>query len=288
MTLTTVDEQTISFPWIELVKNAYAMRVRVTNFSAVGKRSFTRILGKAVGGINSYFLMQDGDPLSADYLPSEDLDLDKVAAVGLDGRCYDENAEEINENLRCLTLSHAPVTDQAVLLAQRAMVIEGLISQNLEHLMLPEPVVDGTSPDVVIKTDPSKNASDWTKFDANDDHDTIVRPEVKRLSQWDNGQLKTLLQNTALSFQMETGLPPQDAQILDTLGATTQSLVSNRESFVSRIYVIKQDLNAVFEPLGITLDYELTFPQTAQDIASIGDAYGKGADADILKKYQVV
>ena len=288
MTLTIVDEQTISFPWIELVKNAYSMRIRVTNFSAVGKRSFTRILSKAVGGANSYFLMQDGDPLSTDYLPAEDLQLDKITAVGLDGRCYDENANEINENLRCLTLSHAPVTDQAVLLAQRAMVIEALISKNLEHLMLPEPVVVGTSPDVVIKTDPSKSASDWTKFDANDDHDTIVRPEVKRLSQWDNGQLKTLLQNTVLSFQMETGLPPQDAQVLDTLGATTQSLVSNRESFVSRIYVIKQDLNAVFESLGIALDYELTFPQTAQDIASIGDAYGKGADADILKKYQVV
>ena len=154
--------------------------------------------------------------------------------------------------------------------------------------MLPEPVVVGTSPDVVIKADPNKNPANWTKFDANDDHDTIVRPEVKRLSQWDNGQLKTLLQNTVLSFQMETGLPPQDAQVLDTLGATTQSLVSNRESFVSRVCVIKQDLNAVFESLGIKLDYELTFPQTAQDIASIGDAYGKGADADILKKYQVV
>lgn len=288
MTLTIVDEQAISFPWIELVKNAYSMRVRVTNFSAVGKRSFTRILSKAVGGAKSYFLMQDGDPLSTDYIPFEDLQLEKVAAVGLDGRCYDENTNEINENLRCLTLSHAPVTDQAVLLAQRAMVIEGLISKNLEHLMLPEPVVVGTSPDVVIKTDPSKSASDWTKFDANDDHDTIVRPEVKRLSQWDNGQLRTLLQNTALSFLMETGLPPQDAQVLDTLSATTQSLVSNRESFVSRIYAIKQDLGAVFDSLGITLDYELTFPQTAQDIASIGDAYGKGADADILKKYQVV
>lgn len=129
MTLTIVDEQAISFPWIELVKNAYSMRVRVSNFSAVGKRSFTRILSKAVGGVNSYFLMQDGDPLSTDYLPSADLQLEKVAAVGLDGRCYDENADEINENLRCLTLSHAPVTDQAVLLAQRAMVIEGLISQ---------------------------------------------------------------------------------------------------------------------------------------------------------------
>lgn len=288
MTLTIVNEQAISFPWVELVKNAYSMRVRVTNFSAVGKRSFTRILSKAVGGANSYFLMQDGDPLSTDYLPSEDLQLEKVAAVGLDGRCYDENANEINENLRCLTLSHAPITDQAVLLAQRAMVIESLISKNLEHLILPEPVVVGTSPDVIIKTDPSKSASDWTKFDANDDHDTIVRPEVKRLSQWDNGQLKTLLQNTVLSFQMETGLPPQDAQVLDTLGATTQSLVSNRESFVSRIYVIKQDLNAVFESLDIALDYELTFPQTAQDIASIGDAYGKGADSDVLKKYQVV
>lgn len=152
MTLTIVDEQAISFPWIELVKNAYSMRIRVTNFSAVGKRSFTRILSKAVGGANSYFLMQDGDPLSTDYLPSEDLQLEKVAAVGLDGRCYDENANEINENLRCLTLSHAPVTDQAVLLAQRAMVIEALISKNLEHLMLPEPVVVGTSPDVVIKS----------------------------------------------------------------------------------------------------------------------------------------
>lgn len=288
MTLPIVKEQAISFPWIELVKNAYSMRVRVSNFSAVGKRSFTRILAKAVGGTKSYFLMQDGDPLSVDYIPSADLPLSKITAVGLDGRCYDENAEEVDENLRCLSLSHPPVTDQAILLAQRAMVIEHLISQNLEHLLLPEPVVVGTSPDVVIKTDPNKNPANWTKFDANDDHDTIVRPEVKRLSQWDNGQLKTLLQNTALSFQMETGLPPQDAQILDTLGASTQSLVSNRESFVSRIYVIRQDLNAVFEPLGITLDYDLTFPQTAQDIAAIGDAYGKGADAAILKKYQVV
>lgn len=288
MTLTVVDEQAISFPWIELIKNAYSMRIRVTNFSAVGKRSFTRIVSKAVGGSKSYFLMQDGDPLSTDYLSTAEPPLKKVAAVGLDGRCYDANAEEIDENLRCLTLSHPPVTDQAILLAQRAMTIERLISQNIEHLMLPEPVVVGTSPDVVIKADPNKNPANWTKFDANDDHDTIVRPEVKRLSQWDNGQLKTLLQNTALSFQMETGLPPQDAQILDTLGATTQSLVSNRESFVSRIYLIKQDLNAIFEPLGIALDYELTFPQTAQDIASIGDAYGKGADAEILKRYQVM
>lgn len=288
MTFTIVSEQATSFPWIELIKNAYSMRIRVTNFSAVGKRSFTRILSKAVGGGKSYFLMQDGDPLSVDYLPASSLPLGRITAVGLDGRCYDGNAEEVDENLRCLTLSHPPVTDQAILLAQRAMVIEHLISQNLEHLMLPEPVVVGTSPDVIIKADPNKDPANWTKFDANDDHDTIVRPEVKRLSQWDNGQLKTLLQNTALSFQMETGLPPQDAQILDTLGASTQSLVSNRESFVSRVSIIKQDLNAVFEPLGIALDYELTFPQTAQDIASIGDAYGKGADAGILKKYQVV
>ena len=288
MTLTIVDEQSISFPWIELIKNAYSMRIRVTNFSAVGKRSFTRIVSKAVGGARSYFLMQDGDPLSTDYMPSAKPPLEKVAAVGLDGRCYDGNAEEIDENLRCLTLSHPPVTGQAILLAQRAMVIEQLISQNIEHLMLPEPVVVGTSPDVVIKTDPNKDPANWTKFDANDDHDTIVRPEVKRLSQWDNGQLKTLLQSTALSFQMETGLPPQDAQILDTLGATTQSLVSNRESFVSRIALIRQDLNAIFEPLGVTMDYEVPFPQTAQDIASIGDAYGKGADAEILKKYQVM
>lgn len=288
MTLPIVAEQAISFPWIELIKNAYSMRVRVTNFSAVGKRSFTRILSKAVGGCKSYFLMQDGDPLSVDYLPAASLPLAKITAIGLDGRCYDGAGDEVDENLRCLTLSHPPVTGQAILLAQRAMVIERLISQNLEHLLLPEPVVVGTSPDVVIKTDPNKNPANWTKFDANDDHETIVRPEVKRLSQWDNGQLKTLLQNTALSFQMETGLPPQDAQILDTLGASTQSLVSNRESFVSRISIIKQDLNAVFEPLGVTLDYELTFPQTAQDIASIGDAYGKGADAAILKNYQVV
>lgn len=288
MTLPIVSEKSISFPWIELIKNAYSMRVRVTNFSAVGKRSFSRILAKAVGGSKSFFIMQDGDPLSVDYLPASSLPLSKVTAVGLDGRCYDNDANEVDENLRCLTLSHPPVTDQAILLAQRAMVIERLISQNLEHLMLPEPVVVGTSPDVVIKADPNKNPANWTKFDANDDHETIVRPEVKRLSQWDNGQLKTLLQSTALSFQMETGLPPQDAPILDTLGAATQSLVSNRESFVSRVYLIKQDLNAVFESLDVALDYELTFPQTAQDIASIGDAYGKGADAGILKKYQVV
>ena len=73
MTLTIVDEQAISFPWIELVKNAYSMRVRVTNFSAVGKRSFTRILSKAIGGVKTYLHMQDGDPLSTAYLPSSDL-----------------------------------------------------------------------------------------------------------------------------------------------------------------------------------------------------------------------
>ena len=34
--------------------------------------------------------------------------------------------------------------------------------------------------------------------------------------------------------------------------------------------------------------HALVAAQTAQDIASIGDAYGKGADSEVLKKYQVV
>ncbi len=291
----TMKTDTFDFPWIGLVKNSYTMRLRVSNFDNVGRRCFSRIVSDAIGGERSFFIWQDGQPIPACYAATamfeedniEDL-LSKVSIIGMDGRCYDEEMNEVNGNLRCVSLTHPPVTTNATLLAGRAWNIETLISQNLEHLIMPEPVVSGTSPDVTIKADPTKNVTDWAKFDANDDHETIVRPEVKRLTQWNIDQLSTMLQMTARSFQMETGLPPQDTQILDVLSSTTQSLVSNRESFVSRTYIIKQELSAVFDSVGETLDFEMTFPATAQDIASIGDAYGKGLNEELLKRYQVV
>ncbi len=287
MTIATITE-TFTFPWIEHVKNAYSMRMRVANFNDVGKRCFTRLVSEAVGGEQAFFLWEDDTPLPLSSLPDSDIDLTQVNGIGMDGRCYDKNLAEIDSRLRCIKLTPAPVTDNAILLASRAWRIETLITENLEHLIMPEPVVTGTSPDVIIKTDPNKSVADWARFDANDDHDTIVRPEVKRLDQWDIDQLSSMLQLTLRSFQMETALPPQDAQILDVLGVATQSLISNRESFVSRTYVIKQALQSVFRSIGVELEFELAFPQTAQDIASIGDAFGKGLDKDILNEYQVV
>lgn len=287
MTVATVTE-TFNFPWIELVKNSYSMRMRVTNFDDIGKRCFTRLVSEAVGGEKAFFLWENNTPLPLSSLPNSGIDLTLVENVGMDGRCYDHDLNEVDTRLRCIKLTPPPVSDNAILLASRAWRIETLITDNIEHLIMPEPVVTGTSPDVRIKTDPNKSITDWARFDANDDHETIVRPEVKRLTQWNIEQLSTMLQLTLRSFQMETALPPQDAQILDVLGIATQSLVSNRESFVSRSYIIKQALQSVFRSVGVELEFEIAFPQTAQDIASIGDAYGKGLNKDILNEYQVV
>lgn len=273
-------------PWIRICKNSYAKRLRVSNFTPIGKRGFTELLREAMEGDPVFFIMQDGDPipLTATTLdPPENTD-----GVAYDGRLIDADGNPIDTAIHGLKLSQPPINTDAIMLATRAWSLDRLVDNSLPDITVPTNVVSGTSPDVSIVKDPNRNPADWTKFDANDDNTTVLRPEPSRLAQWSNEQIRVLQQTTLQEFMMSTCLPPQDAPILDTLGSTTQSLISNRESFVSNTYIIKQDVSAVFQALGIELDWEITFPQTASDIASIGDAYGKGLNSDLLKDYQVV
>lgn len=273
-------------PWIRICKNGYSKRLRVINFTPIGKRGFVTIIREALEGDPAYFIMQDGDPipLSATTLEPPE----QVESVAYDGTLIDEDGNRIDTNIRGLKLSQPPINTDAIMLATRAWTLDMLVDNSLPDITVPTNVVSGTSPDVSIVKDPNRNPADWTKFDANDDNSTVLRPEPSRLAQWSNEQIRVLQQTTLQEFMMSTGLPPQDAPILDTLGSTTQSLISNRESFVSNTYIIKQDVTAVFNALGIELEWEMAFPQTASDIASIGDAYGKGLDSSILRDYQVV
>lgn len=286
MTLFTTTS-TYQFPWVRLCQNAYSKRLRVSNFDPLGKRGFTEIIRNAVLGETVYFVMQDERPVPVANL-TDDYNLEGVENVAWNGLLLGADNEVIDTPVRALTLSAPPITDYAVLLAARANSLDMLISGRLDDLSVPTNVVSGTSPDVDIVKDEKRDSGQWVKFDANEDNTTVIRPEPKRMEQWDNEQVRVLQQLTLQEFMMETSLPPQDAPILDTLSTSTQSLISNRESFVSSTYIIKQDVEAVFGELGIQLDWEITFPQTASDIASIGDAYGKGLDANILKDYQVV
>lgn len=273
-------------PWIRICKNGYSKRLRVINFTPVGKRGFTTIIREALEGDPAYFIMQDGDPIPLTATTLEPPE--ETESVAYDGTLIDADGNPLDTDIRGLKLSQPPINTDAAMLAARAWSLDQLVDNSLPDITVPTNVVSGTSPDVSIVKDPNRNPADWTKFDANDDNATVLRPEPGRLAQWSNEQIRVLQQTTLQEFMMSTGLPPQDAPILDTLGSATQSLISNRESFVSNTYVIKQDVTAVFHALGVELEWEMAFPQTASDIASIGDAYGKGLDSSILRDYQVV
>ena len=108
-------------PWIRICKNGYAKRLRVINFTPIGKRGFTTIIREALEGDPAYFIMQDGDPipLSATTLEPPE----QAESVAYDGRPIDEDGNAIDTNIRGLKLSQPPINTDAVMLGMRAWTL---------------------------------------------------------------------------------------------------------------------------------------------------------------------
>lgn len=344
------------FPWVRDAALSYQKRIRVLNFSKLGKRMFSEIVYYAVLGERVPFVYdsQLDAPIPLRFINETGADIilagEGFNSVGFDGTVYDGEGNPIEEfgglPLRCVSLSHAPITPAAVEYAGRAYSIDGIVNQSLPRLVAPETWLTGTSPNVQIQQDSSQDPNMVRNINANGDESQPIVPQVKNLAQWNNDELITIQKQTAFQFLTETTIPPQDLSALDTLGIATESLIAHREGFVSRAAVIKQELDAVFESIptlkpymkteqqsvsaatgetttgnetsgldsvpdvpddnsndkklsvpGVTLRtvttevkglvYDSLFPYSPQDIASLGDAFGKGLNQSVVNQFNL-
>ena len=238
-----------------------------------------------------HVIISANDPVMVDTIadPDKKPDISQVRDISYDGSCYDGDGKII-PGLYCLQLIRPPVNQQAMLVAARAFDFDLRLGHSLGNIMVPRPVVTGTSPDVEIKVSGDKDPNDFTNFsyDRVQAGGQVVVPQAKYMEQWDTGKLTTLLTLTAYEMIGETKNSPVDFPELATLGEQTQSLVSNREPFVSRAALIRAQVNGVFATAGVSeLAWDSLFPYTPQDIASIGDALGKGATPQVLRRYNL-
>lgn len=231
------------------------------------------------------------DPVMVDTIADPDKipDISQVKDISYDGSCYDGDGKII-PGLYCLQLVRPPVNQQAMLIAARAFDFDLRLGHSLGNIMVPRPVVTGTSPDVEIKVAGDKDPNDFTNlsYDRVQAGGQVVVPQAKYMEQWDTDKLTALLTLTAYEMIGETKNSPVDFPELATLGEQTQSLMSNREPFVSRAALIRAQVNGVFATAGVPeLAWDSLFPYTPQDIASIGDALGKGATPQVLRRYNL-
>lgn len=238
-----------------------------------------------------HVIISANDPVMVDTITDQDKipDVSQVSDISYDGSCYDGDGKAI-PGLYCLQLIRPPVNQQATLVAARALDFDLRLGHSLGNIMVPRPVVTGTSPDVEIKISGDKDPNDFTNFsyDRVQAGGQVVVPQAKYMEQWDTAKLTTLLTLTAYEMIGETKNSPVDFPELATLGEQTQSLVSNREPFVSRAALIRAQVNGVFATAGVPeLAWDSLFPYTPQDIASIGDALGKGATPQVLRRYNL-
>ena len=238
-----------------------------------------------------HVIISANDPVMVDTIadPDQKPDISQVNNISYDGSCYDGDGKVI-PGLYCLQLIRPPVNQQAMLVAARAFDFDLRLGHSLGNIMIPRPVVTGTSPDVEIKVSGDKDPNDFTNFsyDRVQAGGQVVVPQAKYMEQWDTDKLTTLLTLTAYEMIGETKNSPVDFPELATLGEQTQSLVSNREPFVSRAALIRTQVNGVFNTAGVPeLAWDSLFPYTPQDIASIGDALGKGATPQVLRRYNL-
>lgn len=238
-----------------------------------------------------HVIVSANDPVMVDTIADTDKkpDISQVKDISYDGSCYDGDGKII-PGLYCLQLIRPPVNQQAMLVAARALDFDLRLGHSLGNIMVPRPVVTGTSPDVEIKVAGDKDPNDFTNFsyDRVQAGGQVVVPQAKYMEQWDTDKLTTLLTLTAYEMIGETKNSPVDFPELATLGEQTQSLVSNREPFVSRAALIRAQVNGVFATAGVPeLAWDSLFPYTPQDIASIGDALGKGATPQVLRRYNL-
>lgn len=241
------------------------------------------------------------DPIDVDTIA--DYDGGTVEYITYRGLCYDSDGNVI-EGLYCIQLFSPPITQQAVDLAVGARAFDWATRDAMKNITIPTPYISGTDSDAQIgkrqQADDSRYGSSVGGIaqDAKLDNAVIVphsndksngsplKADIGILGQWDTQKMFAYQQSKAIEFVGETNVPPVDFPETNALGQTAQALVSNREPFVSRVASIKEQFNAVFDTAGIPeLSWQLLFPYTPQDIASIGDAAGKGVDAGSLRGY---
>lgn len=250
----------------------------------------------------SYTIQSSTDPVAIDSIldPTDKYAalVDIVDNIGTDGKCYDDKGKEI-PGLYCLSLSEPPYSFKADALAARAESIDGFVGSNLDVLLIPQRYAANTDPD-----------TDWEER-SQEDKDAhrpsgTLKSKIRELihfdqypknthsittgqyPQWDTSKITEVLSLTAQQFMVETSIPPVDFPVLQTLNINSGSLISNREPFISRVAALKMQINAIFQTAGIPeLQWDMTFPYTPSDIASIGDAAGKGINADTLRKYNL-
>jgi hypothetical protein len=254
--------------------------------------------------IQEQYVIQSGvDPVDLSSLKNDEYAerLSSVANVGAtNGVCYDDKDNPI-DGIWCLFLPNPPVSDSACNIAQSVMDINAYVNSNLDRILVPNRYAANTDPE-----------TEWDERKPDSKHDTgapSVEPDPRsprklthvdsagagtpaitlgQFAQWDNTQIQAMKQAKALEFMGETNIPPSDLPELQTLSLTAQSLVSNREPYVSRVAAIKAQVEAVFQSAGVPeLQWDILFPYTPQDIASIGDALGKGATPQVLSQYQL-
>lgn len=329
-------------PWVSTAARSYQKRLRVKNFSPLGKRLFSELVYRAVLGHDVIFRYDSAkdtiELIETTTFDTNDNPIDsnnpyaRMRYVTYDGHVLDKNQEEFDDTLRCVTFVAPPISDFARRLGDRAYSLEMKTNASLDTLLFPEHYVSGTSDRTKLVLKKERELNEWKNFNANSDtKGSDLKPEVGTLQQWDIEQFLNMMKMTAFSFVQETNIPPQDLSVLDTLGVATQSLIAHRESFISRVFMLKQELQAVFntlalKPVNVTkvsfseqdvqtvvdqagqrvaetvsttpqvvqetvpttsLVFESLFPYTPQDIASVGDAYGKGLNQNIVESYNL-
>lgn len=219
-----------------------------------------------------------------------------IASVGYttySGRCFTSDNEEL-KGLYALRFLNHPITGSARAIANRAEIFDRMVLKYMRDMLVPEKYISGTENNVKIENrdgTQSRNSHEGeaTIIPVTESRGSTIVPKYDILSQWDNEKSFDFLRFTAAEFVGETKVPPVDFPELGTLNQTAQSLVSNREGFVSRVLSLKAQIETVFDTAGIPeLSWLSTFPYTPQDIASIGDAAGKGVDFTTLRNYSDV
>lgn len=242
-------------------------------------------------------IIQSGkDPIDQDNIPegsrSDFPDCSTVDTIDYAGLCYDSD-DQVIPNLYCLLLEDPVIDDKVMKYAQAASEYDDSIISSLPDIVRPRKIAEGLPNNTQVRSrKPEDTAEDdpdnpWTLLPSAGVKGgaQVIVPNAKFLGpQWNTQLMAGFMSSLMMEFLGAVNVPPVDFPEIGTLSQQTQSLVSNREPFVSRMKRIRAEVDAVFYSAGVPeLSWELPFPYTPQDIASIGDANGKGVNSETLR-----
>lgn len=234
------------------------------------------------------------DPIDQDTIPEarkdEFPDSSLAASFDYAGICYDANNEPI-PNLFCLSLEDPVIDEKVIRYSAAAEQYDNSVIAALPDIVKPQKLIRGMPNNTQVKryeqTTDSGDDTTWLFLpkDGNKAGGQVTVPNAEILGpQWNTQLMAGFMSALMMEFLGLVNVPPVDFPEIGTLTQQTQSLVSNREPFVSRMKRIRAEVDAVFSSAGIPeLSWELPFPYTPQDIASIGDANGKGVNSETLR-----